>query len=327
METKVLYIPKATGHHMTYAMHFQCFSNSNVLVCSPDKNITKIFQEKGFQVCLTHTLNENIPDLSFYLESLDKVKVFYTYAVGINDILNLFRVKYSTRSLIFMSYLGFGMGVSLFNQIVKYILITFLLIVKRNVELSFLEDLRAVRFFERIFSVQRVHLIPDPIINSNRYKKEIKVGHFGTLCKRKGSDLFLKLSQLYEQIPGIRFVMAGKVIDIEVPDEIPPNLEFIQRVISEDELFTLIDASDFIILPYRELRGSSGVLINSLANSKFVIGPRDGLIGRLGRQSIYYIPVNTNAANDYNKALNKALFGLTLQQSNTPKKFVESFLR
>ena len=327
METKVLYIPKATGHHMTYAMHFQCFANSNVLVCSPDRNVTKIFQEKGFQVCLTHTLNENIPDLSIYLGSVDKVKVFYTYAVGINDILNLFRVKYHTRSLIFMSYLGLGMGVSLSTQIMKYILIALLMIVKRNVEISFLEDLRAVRFFKRIFSEQRVHLIPDPINNSNRYKQEIKVGHFGTLCKRKGSDLFLKLSQLYEQIPGIRFVMAGKVIDIEVPDELPPNLEFIQGIISEDELFALIDASDFIILPYREIRGSSGVLINSLANSKFVIGPRAGLIGRIGRQSMHYIPVKTNTDNNYIKALDKALFGLALQQSNTPKKFVESFLR
>ena len=328
IHVKVLYIPKWSGHHLTYARHFQRFADPALLVCSPDKKVLEGFSDSGFKVRMTDTLNQNIPNLAPYFQGIEGLKVYYSYLGGIEDIKSLFQIKYPSKSLFFMSYLGFSGGIVNIKQIVKYLLVGVLLLANKNVEIGFLEDKRAVKIFRTLFNKQRIHFLLDPVdYNLDAHVAKITIGHFGTLCKRKGSDRFLSLASLNSTSNELYFVMAGKFIDINIPIELPSNFNLIEGYISEKDLAAFIDDSDVLILPYRERRGSSGMIINALSKGKLVIGPYYGLVGQIGRQSIYYIPVKGDSIISYNTALQKTIQSLRLGATRTPERFVTDFLQ
>lgn len=325
---EILYIPRSSGHHLTYARHFQDFANRSLLICSPNENVLQLFSDRGFTVKLIPTINENIPDLSPYFGEGTRVKVYYSYMSSFKDILNLFKLSYSSRSLFFMSFLGQGGTTTNIKQVVKYLLLSILLFVNRKVEIFFLEDERAVRIFRTIINKNRIGLCLDPVDRINdSYKKTITIGHFGTLCKRKGSDLFIQLSKMYSENSSLNFLMAGKVIDINDILDQSFNISLKEGFISDKQLELYITQADIIVLPYREKRGSSGMLINALAHRKIVIGPYSGLIGKIGRQSIYYIPVKGESVTSYNLALQKTVQSLQIDIQRNPQRFVTEFLQ
>jgi len=103
---------------------------------------------------------------------------------------------------------------------------------------------------------------------------------FGQLSYYKGIDLLLdaipKVLQLY---PNEHFIVAGKskgyVSEQQYLDQNSSNITFIDQYLSIEELSGLIQASKFIVCPYREAT-QSGVLMTAFAMGKTVLATNVG---------------------------------------------------
>jgi glycosyltransferase involved in cell wall biosynthesis len=103
---------------------------------------------------------------------------------------------------------------------------------------------------------------------------------FGRISTYKGVDLLLEaLPIVIEKYPDAKFVIAGKVYNYEIKEELvnkyKNNLQLITDYISVEDLAQLIDSAKFIVCPYRDAT-QSGVLMTSFAFGKMVIASNVG---------------------------------------------------
>jgi len=103
---------------------------------------------------------------------------------------------------------------------------------------------------------------------------------FGQLSYYKGIDLLLEaIPKVLDIYPQEQFVIAGKSnglrLNKSLVDTYPNNISFIDDYLSIGQLSDLINASKFIVCPYREAT-QSGVLMTAFAMGKTVLATHVG---------------------------------------------------
>lgn len=170
-----------------------------------------------------------------------------------------------------------------------------------------LNDPSCASYYNRIFHTDKFVSIVDPVMPLNytphnvRYEFCMKDGdkmilHFGAMNTRKGTILLLKAASLMsqKQLLDKVFVFAGK-IDADIKDKFYSLMESLKakgvRIFVYDEfcayerLADLCYSCDCIVVPYRNYSYSSGVIGYSAQFHKTVLGPSQGILGKLIRRN------------------------------------------
>lgn len=166
-----------------------------------------------------------------------------------------------------------------------------------------LNDPSATNYFNRLFSVSKYLNVVDPIMplgdvkfeNREKYglgDKDVVFFHFGAMDIRKGTLELLKAITLLkkEQVQNRVFIFAGKVsknINKDFYNLVNQARENGARILVYDEfcefsfLNELCSISDYLVIPYRNTELSSGVIGYAAQFGKRLIGPAEGVIGKL----------------------------------------------
>ncbi len=169
-----------------------------------------------------------------------------------------------------------------------------------------LNDASAARFFNKVYNTNKYISIVDPVVVSkdtptcdrNKYsipENDVVFLHFGAMDKRKGTlDLINAIYNLSDaDIKNKTFVLAGKV-----GSAIKEDFYYLYNkaklkganIIVYDYFceYSIIDElcylCDYIAIPYRSVELSSGVVGHSSKYGTRLIGPSEGVIGKLIRQ-------------------------------------------
>lgn len=105
---------------------------------------------------------------------------------------------------------------------------------------------------------------------------------------RRGKGLDILLDALRTVKQPFLLIIAGKEEDItdkEIETRTESYIEKVRtelRFLTDEEFGLFIDASDYLVLPYRKsFAGASGPMTEAIWRHKLVIGPKHGMIGRL----------------------------------------------
>lgn len=165
-----------------------------------------------------------------------------------------------------------------------------------------LNDAPSARLINRIFKTNKFRFVTDPYYEISYTPKDIRKDlliplnnkvflHFGGLNRRKGTLLILEAIKHLdkEQKKRNSFIFAGRVYDpihdefYEMVEELRSdcNIIVIDQFVSNEQLADLCVTTDFILTPYSVTTQSSGVLGYAAFYGKPVIGPSQGLVGKL----------------------------------------------
>lgn len=184
----------------------------------------------------------------------------------------------------------------------------FLLISGRNcIKTVFvLNDAPSAQVFNKLYHTKKFRYITDPY-NVLHYKPinlrdELAIPknnnvflHFGGLSRRKGTLVILEAIKLMneEVRKTCTFIFAGRVYS-PIHDEFYShikelttncNIIVFDEFVSNERLADLCVTCDFILAPYSNTIQSSGVLGHAANYERPVIGPANGLVGKLIRRN------------------------------------------
>lgn len=210
-------------------------------------------------------------------------------------------------------------------------LMCFLLMAKSGVmeRVFILNDEESAKELNDMFHTTKFKALADPVVDVDLSKvvnlrKELGVPdsntiyfHFGALSERKGTLEILKAIIMAdaEILHNKTFILAG-VVRNDIRDRFYSLLsqarEKAQIIVfdefcSYDKLNSLCHTSDIIIMPYSQTELSSGVLGYAAQFEKPVIGPCDGLIGKLIRNYHLGITLSRTDANGIADILGKPI--------------------
>ena len=323
MQNILIFDIRTSGHHIEYINHLvrgavNDTKNSYVFalkysdkIYQPNqKNISFVFID---DIRISSCLNTNK-----LLGAYRKSKLLFEYVTKykINKIFLIYLMEYipflfacpsnvKVSGIIYSIYLYFGSKPNSFSSLFNagiYKMIS----IKRNFEPIFiLNDSSSTAFLNRKFSTKKFFPLEDPFNASlgDDLKSELNVSsrseinflHFGCLCRRKGTMTILHAISLIPATDArkFKFVFAGKVDD-DIKDEyytlikkLQPiyNIELHDRFCSESEIHHFCRTTDYILVPYSRTSASSGLIGYAAKYDKPVIGPSDGLLGKLIRKN------------------------------------------
>lgn len=170
-----------------------------------------------------------------------------------------------------------------------------------------LNDSSAAKYFNRLYSVSKYRHIIDPIkpleniVIGNRCDynigdNDIVFFHFGAMDFRKGTLDFLKAITMLkkEQLQSRFFIFAGKVSKniqnefyelINLANSKGAKILVFNEFCEYSLLNELCSVSDYLVIPYRNTELSSGVVGYAAQFGKRLIGPAEGVIGKLIKQN------------------------------------------
>ncbi len=196
-------------------------------------------------------------------------------------------------------------------DIIKYLIMRFSPCIKA---VFVLNDASSAAKLNKLYHTDKFKFITDPY-NAIDYsprdvRKELGVSvddkiflHFGGLSVRKGTlDILRALALLpaYERKKCF-FVFAGKIYEpikaefYGLLNNLSKDIRvrFYDQFCSNELLADLCVSSDFILMPYRNTAQSSGLLGHAAYYGTPVIGPKDGLIGKLIRKNHLGIQIDS----------------------------------
>lgn len=163
------------------------------------------------------------------------------------------------------------------------------------------DEYSAIRL-NSIHHTNKFHVLSDPVPDIDiskleNWRNELSIGqdntvflHFGVLSLRKGTLEILKAICLSDKkFLHQSFIFAG-IVKEDIREEFYKLLSIAKQkaqIIVFDEycsyskLYNLCYTTDFILMPYQQTELSSGMLGYAALFEKPVIGPKEGLIGRL----------------------------------------------
>ena len=194
-----------------------------------------------------------------------------------------------------------------FLKRVKDIIETYVVAKSKKTNKAFLlNDSSSEYYYNKIYNSKKFQYIVDPVIpltynpKNVRHEFKLKEGdkmilHFGGMTTRKGTMLILEAATKMsdEQLKDKVFVFAGKVGN-DIKDTFYRLIEQLKgkvRIYVFDEFCTyerladLCYSCDCIVVPYRNYSYSSGVIGYSAQFQKTVIGPSQGILGKLIRRN------------------------------------------
>lgn len=167
----------------------------------------------------------------------------------------------------------------------------------RNIYL--LNDKWSISYYNQKYKTDKYKYLPDPIdikysipINIRKSDDKITLMHVGCLKKEKGT--FELLNALQDLPPEIKckykLIIGGKPANEVVAELIKERIDDLKQsmsidnhlgYVSDTELEKMYQRSDYIMIPYFNILQSSGNLGHAASFNKPVIGPKDGLLGKL----------------------------------------------
>jgi len=170
-----------------------------------------------------------------------------------------------------------------------------------------LNDKESCAKLNRVFGSGIFRFLPDPVaeLSVSKYvdirhsysipKENIVFLHFGSLSERKGTiDILQSLIDLkHNNLNAITILLVGKTDNegtaikiLNFIEQIRLNKKDVQIVF--DDKFVDIDLKnclfhqcDVVLIPYKNVEASSGILGHAIAAKKPVVGPSKGLLGDL----------------------------------------------
>lgn len=165
-----------------------------------------------------------------------------------------------------------------------------------------LNDVDSPDYYNKLYHSTKFSYLVDPFVpildiplkikHLTFPKEKIKFLHFGGMGERKGTFTILSAIRLLNDKYRSKalFIFAGVISDPEMHklfiDEIEKlsnevNIYFREGFIPFPELGFICEQSDYILVPYKNVAQSSGVIGYAAQFGKPVIGPNDGLLGKL----------------------------------------------
>lgn len=241
-----------------------------------------------------------------YVKKFEPQRVFLLTLMKLLPFLPLFLPsKCKVISIVYKIYLYEWEKYSLLRRMVEVLKYT-LIVRSRCIKTVFiLNDEASARYLNGLYHTNKFQYLVDPY-NRIDYKphsvrKELSISkgsrvflHFGGLQERKGTMEILKALNMLsaEESRDVTVVFAGKVyedIRAQFYLELQKVRSFCQIIVfdnycSVEFLADLCYSCDQILIPYQVMAQSSGLLGYAAQFRKPVLGPSEGLIGKLIRK-------------------------------------------
>lgn len=179
-----------------------------------------------------------------------------------------------------------------------------------------LNDNSAACYFNKLFKVNKFKFLADPINPTSSTPKNIRQElqiseaneiylHFGAMYERKGTLTILEAIELLpeNELKNKCFIFAGKIGD-DIKERFYKKKKSLDKkakilvyddFCSYDFLSNLCFSSDYIIIPYKNISCSSGVVGYAAQLRKALIAPKDGILGKIVRR--YNLGTTSNISN------------------------------
>lgn len=194
---------------------------------------------------------------------------------------------------------------------------------KKNI-LYILNDKKSVCTLNKEYNTTKFKFLPDPVPNidiskTKNIRKELGISdnkyiylHFGGLTERKGTLEILKaiLETNEETLSNNFFIFAGKIYN-DIKEKFynlyekarqKTDILVFDEFCQYDFLYDLCQTCDCILIPYKMVNLSSGVLGYAAVFNKPVIAPEKGLIGDLVKDNSLGIHLKDVTADGISKA-------------------------
>lgn len=226
---------------------------------------------------------------------------------------------------------------------------------KRIKKVFVLNDQKTVNFLNKRYDTVIFDLLPDPIPvhaplpdfnihNEYLIDKNRKIFlHIGSLYKEKGTIDILKAFNYLEakDIDLVALLMIGQAdpaTDALIRSKIAILNQKIKNVviiyenefISNSKMKSLFNQCDIVMLPYKQVETSSGILGHAMAVGKQVIGTNQGLLGEIIKENKMGILINKSTPELIALGMKEAITNNQLRyenkyylQEHTKEKFAE----
>ncbi len=261
---------------------------------------------------------------SVFRKSLNFSNYVHNYALknNVSDVILLdmnifqlgliFKTKILYRGIIFSQFFRQDKSKSLKNRIRFFKRYTLIKLLVRNrfiKNIYFLNDNNGVQDANNLLKTNKLISISDPveefdpsIITELRTVYQIPTDHkiflhYGSMDYRKGSLLILQAlldinDQLYNNVT---LIYAGKSNKPQLNQDIVNcinelskkglNIVFINDYIDKSLTQSLFTVADYCLCPYSSTEASSGCVGLSIASNTIIIGPEEGLLGEIIKES------------------------------------------
>ncbi len=179
-----------------------------------------------------------------------------------------------------------------------------------------LNDNSATCYFNKLFKVNKFKFLTDPINPTSSTPKNIRQElqiaetkeiylHFGAMYERKGTMTILEAIELLpkEELENKCFIFAGKIGN-DIKEKFYKMKKILDKKVkilvydefcSYDFLNNLCFSCDYIIIPYKNISCSSGVVGYAAQLKKILIAPKDGILGKLVKR--FNLGITSNISN------------------------------
>lgn len=255
--------------------------------------------------------------MNYYSLKYD-VEVSYLLHMNVFQIaLGLYKVPYKIKGILFMQFTN--MRIRSIRDYYYYLRRYFpmlLCIRNKNLDSVFLlNDRESANVLNTKFGKNNIFKYladPIPFVESEKdfdirafYKiqenKKIFF-HFGSLSERKGTlDILDAVYFLKDNQNNATIILAGKATD-EFAEILSERITQVQNTtgiqliwdnsfLANDRVVALFNQCDVVLIPYKNAEASSGVLGHAISSYKKVIGPSNGLIGKMIREFVLGVSI------------------------------------
>ena len=206
---------------------------------------------------------------------------------------------------------------SLFSTLINKVKYFLLANDKQATHVYLLNDKDSAVYFNSVYHTDKFSYLVDPYkqlcytierkymrarLNIDAHK--LVLFHFGGLTRRKGNLEILKAFSLLDirQRDKYCLIFAGRIID-DIQKEFYEYVNHLSlsmsicvydRFCEYSFLADLCNASDYVLIPYLETAQSSGVISYAVQCKRPVIGPKEGLLGKIIKKYNLGICVDSN---------------------------------
>lgn len=329
-KTILIFEPQITGHHLEYVHHLYIgatkYPDRNYVFALPEKYLSvkdkfdwPVAENISFELMNDDRLNSKrivIKQLFCLYRKYNPTEIFFITIMWLMPFLALFSfAKVKLSGIIYNIYLYNWKTSSILGKaknVFLYSLFTFCRCFNR---IFILNDKSAAIVLNKVWRTNKYIYLPDPFVpidckNVRNLRQELDINreitvylHFGAMSERKGTlDIFNMIENTpTNELDKYCIIFAGKVGG-DIKEEFYSRYELLRdkiQIILEDDFVdyerigSYLVTCDAVLLPYKYVNVSSGVIGYCAQYNKPAIAPNKGLIGKLVRKNQLGIVVNS----------------------------------
>lgn len=293
--------------------------------------------------------------LQYYAKEYKITKAYLLYFNIFQFALGIFKPDFEINGILFSPYYRMEKG-NLREKLEflrKNIQTKLFIRNKYIIKVFILNDLTTANALNSKFRTNKFQMLPDPVpdlvpLRDFSVRKAYNISserkiflHFGSLSIRKGTiDILDSFNYLSENdIKSTALILAGKATartDLNIKSKISDlsrKYDYIMIIyknefVSESLMKSYFDQCDFVLIPYKNIESSSGIIGHAIASGKPVIGTNKGLLGEMISKNHLGYLINESSPELIADSFKKALGDKTITISNpeylkghTPEQF------